>query len=160
MTQASDIRGATICTTKAGLTAGTTSTYTTTAAVNGAIAGKFVTALSAQTNTATPTTDFNGDAFTALAASQGCIFVFSITSAGALAIHQGAVEELDDSNAFKVSPSFPAVDLETYLPFGYVVILNGSTGSSWTFGASNWTATGITDNFADISTLPLRPQES
>lgn len=161
MTQASDIRGATICIAKAGLTAGTTSTYTTAAATGGSVGGKFVTALAAQTNTATPTTDYNGDAFTALAASEGCVFVFSLIAAGTIAIHQGPVESLDASGNFKIAPAFPDdLDLETYMPFGYVVVKNGSTGSAWTFGASNWTATGITDTYTDVTTLPLRPQVS
>lgn len=152
--------GLTICTTKAGLTAGTTSTYTTTAAVNGSIGGKFVTALAVQTNTATPTTDFNGDAFTVVTANQGSVFVYSLNSAGALKIHQGSVEDLDAAGDFEKAPAFPAIDLDTYMPFGYVVVKNGSTGSNWTFGASNWTATGITDTYTDVTVLPNRPQTS
>jgi len=158
MTQASDLRGATICISKAGLTAGTTTTYTTAAAAGGSIAGKFATALAAQTNTATPTTDYNGDAFTALAASQGCIFVYSIIAAGTIAVHQGPVETLDSGNLFVNACEFPDIDLETYMPFGYVVCKNASTGSAWTFGASNWTATGLTDTYTDVTVLPQRPQ--
>ena len=158
MTQASDIRGVTLCTQEGGLAAGTTSTYTTATVVRGSIGGKFATELAAQTNTATPTTDFNGDAFTALAASKGCIFVFSIIAAGTIAIHQGSVQTLDAGNLFAIAPEFPAIDLETYLPFAYVVAKNASTGSAWTFGASNWTATGLTDTYTDVTTLPQRPQ--
>lgn len=152
------MRAATICVSKAGLTAGTTTSYTTAAAASGSIAGKFATALAAQTNTATPTTDFNGDAFTALAASRGCIFVYSIIAAGTIAIHQGPVQVLDGGNLFDIAPEFPAIDFETYLPFGYVVVKNASTGSAWTYGASNWTSTGLTDTYHDVSTLPRRPQ--
>lgn len=158
MTQASDIRGATICTSKAGLTAGTTTTYTTAAAVNGSIGGEFVTALAAQTNTATPTSDGNGDDFTALAASQVSVFVYCLNAAGALKVFQGSVEDLDAGNAVVTAPDFPYIDLSTYMPFGYVVVLNSSAGSAWTFGASNWTATGVTDTYTDVTTLPLRPQ--
>ena len=160
MTQASDIRGATFCTVKAGLTAGTTTTYTTTAAVGGSIGGKFVTALAAQTNTATPTTDGNGDDFTAVGANKGSVFVATLVAAGTIAVFQGAVEDCSDGGVFDIAPSFPAIDLETYMPFGYVVIKVDSTGSDWTFGASNWTATGVTDTFTDVTTLPLRPQTS
>jgi len=158
--QSNDIRGATICIAKAGLTAGSTSTYTTANATGGSVGGKFVTALSAQTNTSTPTTDYNGDAFTALAANEGCIFVFSLIAAGTIAVHQGPVEDLDAAGNFEIAPSFPSINLDTYMPFGYVVVKNGSTGSAWTFGASNWTATGITDTYTDVTTLPTRPQES
>ena len=160
MTQASDLRGATFCTEKAGLAAGTTTTYTTANATGGSIEGKFVTALAAQTNTATPTTDGNGDAFTALAVNKGSVFVFCLNSAGALKVFQGSVEDYDDDEGFDVAPEFPYIDLGTYMPFGYAVVKNDSTGSSWTFGASNWGATGITDTFTDVTTLPLRPQTS
>lgn len=158
MTQASDIRGVTICTAKAGLAAGTTSTYTTAAATGGSIGGKFATALAAQTNTATPTTQGDSSAFTALAASEGSVYVFCIVAAGTIAVFQGSVETLDSGNNFEIAPAFPDIDLETYLPFGYVVIKNDSTGSAWTFGSSSWTATGVTDTYTDVTTLPLRPQ--
>ena len=158
--QSNDAKGLTICTAKAGLTAGTTTTYTTAAATGGSIRGEFVTALSAQTNTATPTTDANGDAFTAVGASKGSVFVFCLTAAGALAVLQGSVEDLDASGNFEAAPDFPAVDIDTLVPFGFVVIKVDSTGSDWTFGASNWTATGVTDTFTDVTTLPLRPQTS
>lgn len=161
MTQASDLRGATICIAKAGLAAGSTTTYTTAAATGGSIAGKFATALGAQTNTATPTTDATtGAAFVALAANEGSVFVFSINSAGTIKVHQGSIESCDNSGNFSVAPSFPSINLETYLPFGYVVIKADSTASAWTFGSSNWTATGITDTYTDVTTLPLRPQTS
>jgi hypothetical protein len=158
-TQASEIRGITLCVSKAGLTAGTTSTYTTAAAVNGFIGGKYATALAAQTNTATPTTDANGDAFTVVTASQCSVFVYCITAAGAIAVYQGTVEDLD-SDAVDIRPSFPTIDYETHLPFGYVVVVNSSAGSDWTFGASNWTATGVTDTYTDVGVLPSRPQSS
>lgn len=147
-------KGITICTTKAGLAAGTTTTYTTASAVAGSINGTYATALSAQSNTATPTTDFNGDAFTALAASEGCIFVYSIVAAGTIAIHQGPVETLDAANNFEILPEFPSIDLDTYVPFGFATFKNGSTGSAWTFGASNNDATGMVDLYTDISTYP------
>lgn len=156
--QASDIKGATICIAKAGLTAGTTSTYTTAAATGGSVLGKFVTALGAQTNTATPTTDFNGDAFTALAVSEGAVFVFSLIAAGTIVVHQGGTEVLDASNAFKIAPQFPSIDTDVYMPFGYVVVKNGSTGAAWTFGTTSFAATGIVDTYTDVTTLPLRPQ--
>lgn len=158
MTQASDLQGATISTAAAGLVAGTTTTYTTSAATAGSIGGKFATALAAQTNTATPTTDGNGNAFTALAASEGCVFVFCVVAAGTIAVFQGPSEVLDGANDFESACDFPYIDLSTYLPFSYVVVKNDSTGSAWTFGASNWTATGVTDTYTDVTTLPLRPQ--
>jgi len=160
MPQASELYGATLCTQEGGLAAGTTSTYTTATVVRGSIGGKFVTELAAQTNTATPTTQGDGSAFTALAASEASVYVACLTAAGAIAVFQGGVEALDTGNAIVRAPAFPSIDLETYMPFGYVVILNGSTGSAWTFGASNWAATGVVDTFTDITCLPSRPQSA
>jgi hypothetical protein len=42
----------------------------------------------------------------------------------------------------------------------YIVVKNGSTGSNWTFGTSNWNATGITLGIQDVMTLTGRPQVS
>ena len=149
--------------TTAALTAGTTSTYTTANATECCIEGKWATALSAQTNTASPTTDSTtGAAFNALAASQGCLLVWGITAAGAIQLAQGPIVDLDtDSNDFKdgQAPEFPTI-LDTVCPIAYTVIKNGSTGSAWTPGTSNWTATGIVDTFVDIAVMPDRPQES
>jgi len=150
-----------ICLSKAGLTAGTTSTYTTTVAVAGAIRGEHVTPLAIQTNTATPTTDWAGNAFTALAASQACVFVFCLVAAGTIAVVQGPVVDLDASDAIPENKGleFPGIDA-TLMPFGFAVVKNGSTGSSWTFGAESWGATGIVDTFTDVAFLPDRPQQS
>jgi hypothetical protein len=158
MTMVNQPFGTTASTVKPGLAAGTTSTYTTAAATTCSIGGKFATTLAAQTNTATPTTQGDSSAFTALAASQISVYVFCVVAAGTIAVFQGSVEDLDGADAVVVAPQFPAIDLETYCPFGYVVINNGSTGSAWTFGASNWTATGVVDTFTDVLVLPNRPQ--
>lgn len=157
--QASRLYGVTISLAKAGLTAGTTSTYTTTAATAGAIAGKCTTPLAVQTNTATPTSQGDGSSFTVVAKNRGSVFVFCTDIDGAIKVFQGSVEDLDDSGNFEIVPQFPTVDFELYMPFGYVLIRNGSSGSDWTFGSNNWDATGITDTFVDIATLPQRPQE-
>ena len=78
---------------KTGLTKGTTSTYTTTATSECSIDGKWATGLSAQTNTATPTTDARTSAaFVAQTDNTACAYVFGITAAGAIAVCQGPVE--------------------------------------------------------------------
>lgn len=151
------LAGVTQCTEKAGIAAGSTTTYLTANAVNGCIMGEFVTELAAQSNTATPTTDYNGDAFTVVPKNFGCIFVYSLIAAGTIKFHQSDVVALDAAGDFVVAPNFPTIDLDTYMPFGCVVVRNGSTGSDWTFGASNWNATGIVDTYYDYNTLPRRP---
>jgi len=154
--QANDIRGVTLCMANAGLVAGTTSTITTDTIVAGSIGGKFVTDYAAQTNTAPGTTDYAGETFTTVGDDQGCVFVLSVVAAGTLAIHQGGLQSLDAAGDFVVAPSFPWVDLDTYMPFGYIVIKNDS-GSDFDFGSTTW---GTMETMESISTLPLRPQES
>ncbi len=152
-----DLRPATVSLQAAGLVAGTTTTYTTASATVCVINGIFATALAAGTNTASPTTDWNGDAFTALAADRGAVFVYCVVAAGTVAIVQGPTEVIDgDTDNFLIYPSFPPID-DTLCPFAYVVVKSTGASSAWTIGTSNWTATGITDSYSDIFTLPDRP---
>jgi len=155
----------TMATTKAGLTAGTTSTYTTANTVQFSIKGKAYSK-TAVTNGATPTTDATtGSAFTAIPAGSGSVFVFGFDSGGNIKVSQGSVESLDGSTTsgatakFIRAPQFPIVP-DTVCPFGYATVLVGSAAAAWTFGTSNLTgppaSTGI--NFVDIQTLPDRPQ--
>ena len=151
----------TMCLSKVGLAAGTTSTYTTTVATDFIINGKFGTQFGTKTNQATPTTDLNtGAAFPAVAVNKGCAIVFGVIAAGTIVAVQGEIEALDPNGGeFIVAPSFPSIP-DTMCPIGYVIIQNGSTGSAWTLGSSSWGATGITDTFVDIAMMPDRPQES
>lgn len=146
---------------KTGLIAGTTTTYTTTVATDFIINGKFGTQFAVKTNQATPTTDLRtGAAFPALAASEGVAIVFGVIAAGTVVAVQGGIQTLDStSGEFIVAPSFPSIPA-TMCPIGYVIVQNGSTGSAWTLGASNWTATGVTDTWVNVAMLPDRPQES
>ena len=149
--------GMTLCTAKAGLAEGTTTTFTRAADVEGFIRGKWATPLASASNQASPTTDWAGNAFTALTANQGCIFVYCIVAAGTIAIVQGEVADVDDDGAFVISPQFPAID-DTLLPFGYAVVKLDNTASAWTIGTTNWTSTGVVATHADIACLPDRPQ--
>ena len=169
MTQGDRITSLTVCTVKVTLSAGTTTTYTTDVATAGMIEGKFVTALAAQTNTATPTTDARTSAaFVAQAggADSGrtvgtiCCYVFGTTAAGAIQVTQGPIEDLADiADNVLVNPHFPSLP-DDFMPFAYLILTNGNTGSAWTFGSSNWTATDVTDTYVSIGTLPDRPQSS
>lgn len=155
----------TMCTMKATLAAGTTSTYSTTGTTLFCIKGKAYSK-AAVTNGATPTTDATtGSAFTAIPAGSGSVFVFGYDSGGNIKVSQGSVEVLDGSTTsgatakFVRAPQFPAIP-DTICPFGYATVLVGSAGAAWTFGTSNLTgppaSTGI--NFVDVMTLPDRPQ--
>jgi|10_taG_2_1085330.scaffolds.fasta_scaffold00879_7 hypothetical protein len=160
---------ATLGTVSVTLSAGTTSTYTTDVATAGIINGKFITALAAQTNTATPTTDARtGSAFVAQGggADTGrsvgtiCVYVFGTTLAGAVAVTQGSIENLaDTADNVLVRPDFPSLP-DDFCPFSYVILTAGNGASAWTFGSSNWAATDVTDVYVNIGQLPDRPQAS
>lgn len=163
--QSLDTRGVTINLVNAGLAAGTTSTYTTTATTSCVIGGKFATQLSAQTNTATPTTDVNtGAAFVAQTDNTASVYVFGINAAGAIKVAQGTIVDTEvgvttTAGAFKVGPQFPTLP-DDFCAIGYVLVRTAPSASDWTFGSSSWGATGITTAFVNVSTLPSRPQTS
>lgn len=151
----------TLCANKAGLVAGTTTTYSITAnPLQYAIRGKFYSKATV-TNGATPTTDaITGAAFVGIPVNAGSIFVFGYDASGNLKVTQGQVAALDVAGNFLYSPQIPMVQ-DTVCPFGYLVVKVGSTGALWTFGTSNLSgATGVTYAFQDLLTLPDRPQIS
>jgi len=163
MSQASQLYGITANLINAKLVEGTTSTYTTTVATECVIDGIYTTILTAQTNTATPTTDATtGAAFVALAASEACSLVFGVTAAGAIGVVQGPVVAMDaDTDEPLYYPPFGDVDLDAICPIGYIIAKNGSTGSAWTFGTTNWTVTGmVAETAVNVATLPRRPQNT
>lgn len=149
----------TMCTTKAGLAVGTTTTLTTANLSLYCINGKAYTKAAAS-NAATPTTDgTTAAAFVAVAVSFGCAFVIGYNAAGTLTVCQGVQLPLDASGNFINAPQFPAVP-DTVCPVGYLITKVGSTGSAWTFGTSNLAGppTGVTHTLVDVMTLPGRPQ--
>lgn len=150
----------TMCTVKAGIAAGTTTTLSTTGTTLFSIKGKAYSK-AALTNQATPTTDaVSGAAFAGVAANKGCIFTGGFDSGGNLKVAQGTIVDLDSSGAFIQAPQF-AAHPDTMCPIGYIVIKCGSTASTWTFGSSNLSgATGVTYTFVDVMTMPDRPQIS
>lgn len=156
-------RGITLNLSNAGLAAGTTSTYSTTATTAHVINGNFGTTLAAQTNTATPTTDVNtGAAFVAQTDNQASVYVFGVTAAGAIAVAQGSVEDTQvgvttTAGAFIVTPQFPDLP-DDFCPIGYAVVRTAPSAATWTFGSSQWGATGITATFKNVCVLPDRPQ--
>lgn len=158
-----NIKGLTINHINAGLVAGTTTTYTTTAETSCAIQGKFGTALAIKTNAATPTTDVvTGAAFVAQAANQASVYVFGVNAAGAIKVAQGSIENTEvgvttTAGAFKVAPQFPALP-DDFCPIGYAVVRTSPTGSAFICGTTAWAASGITTTFKNVSTLPDKPQ--
>ena len=148
-----------------GLTKGTTSTYTTTATSECSIDSKWATGLTAQTNTATPTTDaVTSAAFVAQIDNTACAYVFGVTAAGAIAVAQGPIEPTETdvtttAGAFKNNPQFPTLPAN-FCPIGYLLVRTAPSASDFTFGTSSWTATGITASaVVEVDgQLPARPQ--
>jgi hypothetical protein len=130
------------------------------------IGGKFATALAAQTNTASPTTDATtGLAFVALTANQTCALVWGINAAGAIKLSQGPILPTEvgittTAGNFLQAPGFPTLP-DDFCPIGYQIVRTSPTGSSFTPGTTSWAASGITCSvIKNISTLPGRPQTS
>lgn len=155
----------TMTTKKAGLVAGTTTTYSITAnPLEYCIRGKFYTKATV-TNGATPVVDAqDGLAFTAQQIGQGSVYVFGYDAAGTVRVAQGSIETLDPTGAFYTAPLMPDV-VDTMCPFGYLLVrLAPATATTpavapWTFGSSNLSAvTGVTYAFQDLATLVDRPQ--
>lgn len=147
-----------------GITATGATTFTATpvgtaAAISFMVKGKSFTKATISGG-ATPTTDaITAAAFVALAANQGCVFVIGLDASGNVKAAQGNVQSLDSAGSFVARSEFPSMP-DTIAPLTYVVCKNGSTGTAWTFGTSNWNATGMTATPVNIMALPSRPQVS
>jgi hypothetical protein len=148
----------------AGAVAGTTSTYTTTATTNCVINGIFATTLTAQTNTASPTTDANtGVAFLALQPNQTCCLVIGQNTAGAIKYVQGpiipnTVGVTTTVGAFYVAPQFPELPSD-FCPLAYTVVRTAPSAAAWVPGTGAWAASGVTcTTFKNVAMLPQRPQ--
>lgn len=164
MQNARQLAGLTMGTIKSGLVKGTTSTYTTTVTTAGMINGKYVTGLTAQTNTATPTTDaVTGAAFRALGDNQATVLVMGQTAAGAIQMAQGSIEDTQvgvttTAGAFIRAPQFPTLP-DDFMVLGYNLIRTAPSASAWTPGTGEWAATGVTSSeFVQCGVLPDRPQ--
>jgi len=158
------IRGLTMCMMKSALAAGTTTTYSTTGTTHFCIDGAAYT-VAAATNAATPTTDVNtAAAFTAIAASKGCSFVWGYNAAGAVKVAQGPIVDLstdaDGANAkFTKVPPFPNFPAD-FCPIAYLITKVGASGAAWTMGSSNLAGppSNVLHTFQSVAALPSRPQ--
>lgn len=144
---------------KCGAVAGTTSTFTSSASTVAVINGKFTTALTAQTNAATPTTDAaTGQAFVPMLPSQCCALVFGVNAAGALQMCQGKVIPAASNGALVNDPQFPGLPND-FCAIAYTIVSTTSAASPWTPGTGSWTATGVAaTTFQNVAQLPNRPQ--
>lgn len=131
--------------------------YDTTVIIEYAIKGKAYRK-AAVTDGVTPTTDGNTGTAMTLVANYGTVVVWALNSAGTVSCYKGTTEALDAAGAFINVPQFPSIP-DTVCPFAYSILKGGSTLSgTWTFGSSNWNATGMTATHTNLFTLPDRPQ--
>lgn len=116
-----------------------------------------LTTIAANSGVATPTTDaVTGAAFLPLTASKGCVFLWQVTPAEVDNVTQGKIVDLDAQGNFTWTlPSWPPIADGT-VAYAYAVIKASAAASTWTFGSSNWNATGISIVVKNISTLPSR----
>ena len=146
--------------TKAGLTlkSGSYNVYSTSAFAL-SLHGKMYTSGAVSDGT-TPTTDGNTGAAITLSANFGMVVVWASNSSGTHTCYKGTTTALDSAGNFITYPQFPILP-DTVAPFAYTVHKAGSTTSgTWTFGTSNWNATGMTNAVVDVTELPARPQVS
>lgn len=158
--------GLTINLANAGAVAGTTNTFTTTAATVPVIRGKFGTALGVLTNSATtPTTDVNtGAAFATILPNKTAAIVFGTNAAGTLKAVQGPIIDTETGvtttvGAFIHAPQWPAIP-DDFCPFAYTIVrVAPSATSGFILGSTSWAASGIScTTFKNIAVLPDRPQ--
>lgn len=150
----------------AGVTLGTTSTFTTTAATNVVFNGKFGTALGVQTNAATPVLDgTTGLPFTTVLPGFCCAIVFGVTPAGAPTMSQGTPLALGAGagnvpGPIVIDPQFPEVP-QNAAAIAYTIVSTAPNAAPWTPGAGSWTAAGVVATAVqNVFQLPNRPQVS
>lgn len=120
---------------------GAATTYST-SAIGFAIQGKLYSKALVSGGT-TPTTDGNTAATMALTANQAAAFVWALNSSGTVKVYKGPTVAWTDTTASSTAVYFPAVPSDNVV-IGYHLVQAGATTSgTWTFGTSNWNATGI-----------------
>lgn len=156
----------TMGTIKTGLVKGTTSTLTTTVTSEGLIGGKYVTGVTALTNSAAPTTDaVTGAAFVGMGVNKATVLVVGQNLAGTVLMAQGSIEDTQvgvttTAGSFLRAPQFPTLP-DDFMVWGYAVVRSAPSASTYTPGSSSWTATGITaTQFVQCGALPDRPMTS
>lgn len=156
--------GMTMGTIKTGLIKGTTSTLTTTVTSAGMINGKYVSGVTALTNSASPTTDATtGAAFVAMGDNKATVVVVGQNAAGTVKMAQGSIEDTlvgvtTTAGDFIRAPQFPSLP-DDFMVWGYALVRTAPSASDFTPGTSAWAATGVTTTeFVQCGVLPDRPQ--
>jgi len=143
---------------KAGLAAGTTSTFSIGNQFDYTIKGQFYRKAAAA-NVAMPTTDrATGKAFVPLAANESCIFGFCIDASGNVVVIQGPKANTLEYTGGGAALQYPQCD-DTLTPFGYALAsASGALAAPWVLGSGNTSGvTGLTLTFRDIMDFPAQP---
>jgi hypothetical protein len=158
--QSSRIFGLAMCLVKAGLTgiSGAATSFSTAVAITYSSAGKALSR-AAIAGGVTPTVDFVTGLAITLLANQGTVVVWCLDAAGTVRCVRGSLERMQDGVFLTGYPNFPMIPLDKLTPFAYSVHkADANTVGTFTFGVSNWNATGLTHAVTDVITLPSRPQ--
>jgi hypothetical protein len=149
---------------KAGLTgiSGAATTFTTSATTLQYCIGGKAFSKAQISGGATPTTDAVTAAAITLAASQARAVVWCLDTSGNPKVVAGPVVSLDSAGNYidGQPPQFPSYIPDTLCPIAYTLHKASSAASAWTFGSSNWNATGLSHTVVDVLVLPDRPQTS
>jgi len=108
---------------------------------------------------ASPTTDGNTGAAMTLVANQAASFVWAVNAAGTVSVYKGPTVSWTDTTANSTACPLPAIP-GNVAPFAAHTVQAGSTtAGTWTFGSSNWNATGISAitvrNLCQLRNQPL-----
>lgn len=130
-------------------------TYDMTAALDFAIQGKAYTKATVSNGT-TPTTDANTAAAITLGPNQGVAVLWGVNASGTVSVYAGRKQTVTDAGVFDIAPEFAPVP-DNIAVFGYSVHKADSTVTTWTFGSSNWDASGVTSTAQSLLCIPPKP---
>lgn len=107
----------------------------------------------------TPTTDGNTGAPITLTANKARAIVWAVNAAGTVSVYAGPIVDWTDTTAGSTACPLPAIP-GNVAPFAAHTVQAGSTTvGTWTFGSSNWNATGIASitvrNLCQLRNTPL-----
>lgn len=107
----------------------------------------------------TPTTDGNTSAAITLTANKARAIVWAVNASGTVSVYAGPIVDWTDTTASSTACPLPSIP-GNVAPFAAHTVQAGSTTSgTWTFGSSNWNATGISAitvrNLCQLRNQPL-----
>ena len=108
---------------------------------------------------ATPTTDSNTSAAITLTANKARAVVWAVNASGTFSVYAGPIVDWVDTTASSTACPLPSLP-GNVTPFAAHTVQAGSTTvGTWTFGTSNWNATGISTvtvrNLCQLRNTPL-----